>query len=53
MKGSQYDREVLTNQNLDIDLSKATLKDTDFMKIEEKIWIKPNLAESYQYCYYI
>lgn len=33
IKGSEYDREVLKNNSL-ADVSKATLKDVDFMKME-------------------
>lgn len=43
MKGSVNDREVL-NRNLN-DPSKLTLKDTDFLKTEGKIWIDSNDCE--------
>lgn len=38
MKGSEYDREVLPKKP-DGDRSKMTLKDIDFFKTEEKIWV--------------
>lgn len=44
MKGSEFDREVLAKKPK-ADLTKTTLKDIDFFKTEEKIWIKPALAE--------
>jgi 1-phosphatidylinositol-4-phosphate 5-kinase len=40
MKGSEFDREVLAKKK-NVDLSKTTLKDIDFFKTEDKIWIKP------------
>jgi hypothetical protein len=40
MKGSVFDREVLAKKAI-ADLSKVTLKDIDFLKTEDKIWVKP------------
>lgn len=34
MKGSEYDREVLAKKQ-ESDLSKMTLKDIDFLKLEQ------------------
>ena len=44
MKGSEYDREVLAKSTRDP--SKLTLKDTDFIKTEEKIFADPELTKS-------
>lgn len=44
MKGSEYDREVLKKSSAD--LSTLTLKDLDFFKLEEKIWIDEEVAKS-------
>jgi 1-phosphatidylinositol-4-phosphate 5-kinase len=44
LKGSEFDREVLAKKEID-DLSKVTLKDIDFLKTEEKIWIEQDLAK--------
>lgn len=38
LKGSEFDREVLAKKP-ESDLSKMTLKDTDFLKIEHEVWI--------------
>ena len=43
MKGSVNDREVLQG-NL-TDPSKMTLKDTDFLKTEGKIWVSSDDSE--------
>ncbi len=48
MKGSEFDREVLAKRP-NADLTKITLKDIDFFKTEEKIWIKEVIAESNYY----
>jgi hypothetical protein len=48
MKGSEFDREVL-KKKIDVELNRVTLKDTDFLKLEEKVWIKPTLAESREF----
>jgi hypothetical protein len=45
MKGSEFDREVLAKKKVD-DLSKITLKDIDFLKTENKIWISKGNATS-------
>jgi hypothetical protein len=39
MKGSLYDREVLSRDHV----TATTLKDIDFFKTEEKLWIKSTL----------
>ncbi|CAD8065191.1 unnamed protein product [Paramecium primaurelia] len=39
LKGSEYDREVLSKK-IESDLSKLTLKDLDFFKIEQQIWVE-------------
>lgn len=40
LKGSSHDREVLANKkNKEKDLSEMTLKDIDFNKTEQKVWI--------------
>jgi 1-phosphatidylinositol-4-phosphate 5-kinase len=44
MKGSEFDREVLAKNKVN-DLSKVTLKDIDFFKTEEKVWIEPGIAK--------
>ncbi|CAD8072993.1 unnamed protein product [Paramecium primaurelia] len=44
MKGSEYDREVLANKPSS-DLSKMTLKDLDFFKIETQIWIEESISK--------
>lgn len=38
MKGSEYDREVLAKEK-NADLTKVTLKDIDFLKTEQKLWV--------------
>ncbi|CAD8088028.1 unnamed protein product [Paramecium sonneborni] len=44
LKGSEYDREVLAKKS-ETDLSKLTLKDLDFFKIEKQIWVEQNIAQ--------
>ena len=44
MKGSEFDREVIGKKKVK-DLSKSTLKDIDFFKTEERIWVDHTLAE--------
>ncbi|CAD8075462.1 unnamed protein product [Paramecium sonneborni] len=43
LKGSQYDREVLAKKT-ESDLSKLTLKDLDFFKIEQQIWVDQSIT---------
>lgn len=45
LKGSEFDREVIAKKKVK-DLSKSTLKDIDFFKTEERIWVEQTLAES-------
>ncbi|CAK64178.1 unnamed protein product (macronuclear) [Paramecium tetraurelia] len=42
MKGSEYDREVLIKKPSS-DLSQMTLKDIDFFKIEQQLWIDESI----------
>ncbi|CAD8161005.1 unnamed protein product [Paramecium octaurelia] len=44
LKGSEYDREVLAKKS-ESDLSKLTLKDLDFFKIEQQIWVEKTIIE--------
>jgi 1-phosphatidylinositol-4-phosphate 5-kinase len=44
LKGSEFDREVLIKKPQS-DLSKVTLKDLDFVKTEERIWIDNQMAD--------
>ncbi|CAD8174199.1 unnamed protein product [Paramecium octaurelia] len=44
MKGSEYDREVLAKKPSS-DLSKITLKDLDFFKIEQEIWVEDSISK--------
>ncbi|CAK74756.1 unnamed protein product (macronuclear) [Paramecium tetraurelia] len=44
LKGSEYDREVLAKKP-ESDLSKLTLKDLDFFKIEQQIWVEKTMIE--------
>lgn len=43
MKGSEFDREALKKHNMP-NLTKITLKDVDFFKLEKKIIINPEMA---------
>ncbi|CAD8066218.1 unnamed protein product [Paramecium sonneborni] len=44
MKGSEYNREVLLKKPSS-DLSKMTLKDLDFFKIEQQFWIDSSISQ--------
>ncbi|CAD8166969.1 unnamed protein product [Paramecium pentaurelia] len=44
LKGSEYDREVLAKKS-ESDLSKLTLKDLDFFKIEKQIWVDQSIIK--------
>ncbi|CAK79462.1 unnamed protein product (macronuclear) [Paramecium tetraurelia] len=44
LKGSEYDREVLAKRS-ETDLSKLTLKDLDFFKIEQQIWVEQSIMQ--------
>ena len=39
LKGSSHHREVLSNANCKDEIVASTLKDLDFIKIEQKVWI--------------
>lgn len=44
MKGSEFDREVLVKRP-NAELDQVTLKDTDFFKTEQKVFITPDLSQ--------
>ena len=45
LKGSKYNRETLAEKSVD-DLSTVTLKDIDFLKTEDRIFVSPITAKN-------
>lgn len=45
LKGSSHHREVLSNSSCKDEIVASTLKDLDFIKIEQKIWISESDSE--------
>lgn len=43
MKGSEFDREVLVKRP-EAEISRVTLKDTDFFKTEKKVHINSDMS---------